>query len=562
MDAAEAFAVNIRNRNLALAQGSFAAAWTAEWAFTVALAVIAFRDGGATLVGLIVLLRMLPAGLLGPVLSVAADRMRRESILLWIGLARAVTIGLGAAVLELGGPTWPVYALALLATIVAVPFRAAHSALLPSLCTRPEELTSANVVRGLLDSLSMLIGPLAAAALLELGSASGVLIAAAVASLLSALATRPIRYERPPRMEPVAERRRFAAEAMEGLRAIAARPDVALVIALATSQAFIRGALNVFMVVVAIDLLDMGEPGTGVLAAAVGAGAVVGSLAATMLINSRRLAQIFGLGVALWGLPFVLLGVFPSEGSALVLLAIVGVGNALVDVGFFSVMMRLVPDEVLARVFGALEALVAIAVALGSIATPLAIALVDIEGALIVLGVVGPVGSLLALRRLRRIDGGLLALTAKAQLLRRVEMFRPLPLATLEHLARHLESRSYEPGEYVCRQGTDGDEFHVIASGAAEVLKDGSLVREIDRGEGFGEIALLKTVPRTCDVRASEPLTTYSLSSRRLVSAISGFGAASSAAELAMALRLAEDRAREQAGEAPAGGPALPPQPA
>ncbi len=62
-----------------------------------------------------------------------------------------------------------------------------------------------------------------------------------------------------------------------------------------------RGALSVFSVLVAVDLLGMGEPGVGTLTSAVGAGAVVGSLFASVFVGNRRLAVWFGAGVALWG---------------------------------------------------------------------------------------------------------------------------------------------------------------------------------------------------------------------------------------------------------------------
>ena len=135
-------------------------------------------------------------------------------------------------------------------------------------------------------------------------------------------------------------------------------------------QAVTRGALNVFTVVVAIELLGTGDAGVGILTAAVGVGAVVGSLGVSVLVGSRRLAAYTGLGIALWGTPLALIGVFPTELVALAMLAIVGAGNAMVDLGYFTLFPRLMPDEVLARVFGALESLVALAVGLGSIITP------------------------------------------------------------------------------------------------------------------------------------------------------------------------------------------------
>src|SRR5512132_1847810 len=64
--AAAAFASNAVNGNLRRAQLSFPGDWTAEWAFTVALGIVAYRDGGATAVGLVGLLRMVPSTVVAP----------------------------------------------------------------------------------------------------------------------------------------------------------------------------------------------------------------------------------------------------------------------------------------------------------------------------------------------------------------------------------------------------------------------------------------------------------------------------------------------------------------
>lgn len=133
------------------------------------------------------------------------------------------------------------------------------------------------------------------------------------------------------------------AEAADGIRTIVRNRDLALLNGLAIAQTFTRAALTVFTDVVAFDLLRTGEPGVGTLTGAIGAGAVIGSLIASLLVGSRRLAQWFGIGVSLWGLPIALILLFPRQATALSLLACVGIGNALVDVGLFTLMARLAP---------------------------------------------------------------------------------------------------------------------------------------------------------------------------------------------------------------------------
>jgi MFS family permease len=181
-EAAAACSVNLRSPNLRRAQAVFGLMWAGEWAATVALGVIAFAHGGAAAVGLVGFARMFPAALVAPAAATIADRVRRESVLAWVGVVRALTLGGAAVVSGTGGPIVLVYVALVLATIAQTLFRPAHSALLPSLCTTPNELTSANVARGLLDSTATLLGPLIAALLLKLSGAAAVLAAAATAS--------------------------------------------------------------------------------------------------------------------------------------------------------------------------------------------------------------------------------------------------------------------------------------------------------------------------------------------------------------------------------------------
>ena len=529
----DALSANVRSRDLRRAQLAFAAGWTSEWALTVALGIVAFRDGGAAGVGLVALVRLLPGAIAGPFLATLADRVRRERVIALIGVVRGACIAMMAGLLAMRAPVELVYALAVLSTIAGTPFRAAHSALLPSLCTTPEQLTSANAVRGMLDSLSTLVGPLIAAVLLEVSTPAAVFAAAAAASVWSALLVVGLRYEAPPRAA-AAGRTTIVADVREGMRAVAAHRDVALLIALAGAQTFTRGCLNVLTVVMAIELLDMGEAGVGVLSAAVGAGAVLGSVGASLLVGSRRLGTWFGVSIALWGLPLVLLGAVPEQAAAVALLAVIGVANALLDVAGFSLLARLAPDEVLARVFGLFEAIVALSIGLGSILTPVVIGLVDVRGALVVLGSICPALAAYSWLRLRRIDDAMLRRDEELGRLRAVPMLRPLPVPVMDHLARYL-TRSHVPaGEAVFEQGDAGDRFYVIAAGEADVMGDGRGIRTLHDGDCFGEIALLRDVPRTTEVRARTDLELYALERDVFVPAVSGYTPASAAAETAV----------------------------
>jgi len=301
----------------------------------------------------------------------------------------APTLGGAAAVVAADAPTAAVYVLVALATTAQTLYRPAHSALLPSICRTPPELTSANVVRGLLDSLATLAGPLAAAGLVAAGGPGLALAACAAVSLVSALLVVRLPYE-VRRQAPELAGPTGVRASLAGLELIARDPSLRLITGMGTVQTFLRGAVSVLVVVVAIDLLDGRDADVGLLNAAIGAGAVAGSLLATAVSWRGRLARTFAVGVGLWGAPVALLGGVPELAAALVLLAVVGVGNTLVDVGVFTLLARLAPDAIMARTFAAFEGVLRLGVALGAAVTPLAIEAFGLRGALVALGSSGP----------------------------------------------------------------------------------------------------------------------------------------------------------------------------
>ncbi len=520
--AAGAFTSNWRNPSLRRAQLSFLGAWTAEWAFTVALGIVAYREGGAVALGLVGLLRMVPSAILAPLLSPIADRGRRERVLILVSIVRGAATAAAAVVVAVSGPSAVIYALAILSTIAATLYRPAHSALLPSLCRTGYELASANMVRGLLDSASTLIGPLFAAVLLQYTGVDVVFWVAAGASFLAAALLVGLRYDAPPR-PPAPSRPNLAREAVEGVRAVAQNRDLTLILGLAAAQALTRGALTVFSVVVAIELLDTGEPGVGALMTAVGVGAVLGSLAASLLVGSGRLGAWFAVGVGLWGLPLTLVAIVPQQSAALGLLAFIGVGNALVDLAGFTLIARMAPEEVLGRVFGVLEGLVAVFIGIGAVVASSMIEWFGVQTALIAIGLVCPVLAVVSWRRLRGLDRSVDVLDLDVGLLRKVPMFNTLPLPAVEQLARGLEPVTVPADRVVFTQGDIGDRYYLIESGEVDVVGDGRVVATLGPGEGFGEIALLRRTRRTATVVAKSALRLQALGSDRFLPVVLGY---------------------------------------
>ena len=503
--------------------------WASESAFMVAIAVVAFREGGVAAVGVVTAVRMATAALLTPFLATKADYVRREAILTGIGIVRGVALAGTAVVTAADGPPAATYGCAALATLALALYRPAHSALLPALAHSPRDLTSANAVRGMLDALSALGGPVAASAILATGGASAVFALCSAMSLLGGLVVVALPYDAPPRA--ASARVPVARSIVQGFAIIAGDRDLLLVTTLGVVQTFTRGCMTVLVVVVALDLTRTGEPGVGILSAAVGAGGVLGSVCALALVGRGGLASWFGVGVALFGAPLALLGVVPEEAAALGLLALVGVGNSLIDVAGFTILARRTDEAVLARTFAGFEAVLTLGVALGGLVAPLAVETLGPRGALIAVGLLAPAAVAVRRPALRRLDGELRVRDADIEVLREVPMLGALAATTIEQLTAGVERAEFAPGQVVFAQGDGGDGYYVVLSGRAEVVRDGRPVNTLVRGAGFGEVALLGDVRRTATVRASgdAPLCVAVLRRTAFLTAVTGYPASAAA---------------------------------
>jgi MFS family permease len=531
-----AFRAVFANVNLRRVQLALAGSVTGEWAYAIALAVFAFDRGGAAAVGLVGLIRFLPSAVSAPFAAVLGDRFSRTRVMVASDVLRALAVAASAVTALSGAPAGLVYALAGVVSVVSMAFRPAQAALLPSLARRPEELTAANVASTTIESLGSVAGP-ALGGLLLVAASPGVVFAATAGTFLwSALLVIGIRA-------PVSKAERdtqggIAAEVLAGFRAIAAESRLRLVVALYGAQTLVAGALNVLIVVTALDLLDLGKSGPGFLNSAIGIGGLVGAVVALALVGRRRLAADFGLGIVLWGVPIALIGAWPSEAAALVFLGVVGIGNTLVDVAALTLLQRSAPDEVLARVFGVIESLLVGAIGVGSIAAPLLVSVFGIRGALIVTGLLLPVLAALVWRRLVRIDSEVAVPERELELLRALPIFAPLPMVTLEHLAGSLRPVRVGPGEEIVREGEAGDRFYVVGAGEVGVKAKGQPLGTLGPGESFGEIALLRPVPRTATVVARGEVELFSLDRDEFVAAVTGHPESRDAADAVIGARL------------------------
>ena len=533
-DTRRSFGRVFRNPNIRRIEGAWAASVMAHWSYGIALAVFAYRDGGAAAVGLIGLVRFLPSAIASPFAAVLSDRFRRERVIVTAELTRAVLLAATTAVVVLDGPSALVYVLAAFVAVAYSAVRPAQAALLPSLAKTPQELTAANVTSSTIESLGVFGGPAIGGLLLAATSPDVVFGAAAGAFLVAALLVSRVHVETEP--EPREAREGMLAEFAAGFVTLAHEKGLRVLVLLLVSQTLVAGALNVLLVVSALELLDLGEEGVGFLNSAVGIGGLVGAVVSAALIG-RRLTTNFLIGILLWGIPIGLIGVFPEPATALIFLALVGLGNTLVDVSAFTLLQRAVPDEVLARVFGAVQGLWVATIGIGAIVTPLLIAAVGIRGALMITGVFLPILATLFRGRLSQLDEVPVP-ERELGLLHGIDLFAPLPAPTLESLARALIPVRLKAGEELFRQGDIGDRYYIVADGVVEILVDGQVVRETGPGGYFGEIALLRDIPRTATVRAKNDVELLALDRDDFIAAVTGHAASAEAADSVIAARL------------------------
>jgi MFS family permease len=530
----ETLGTAIRNPDVRRVELAWGAAIAAEWAHFVALGVYAYEEGGASAVGLAGLVRLLPAAIVAPFAASLGDRFPRERFLLAMLLVGSVALGASAAAFYVDSVALVFASAALLGLSVTL-IRPALQALLPSLARTPEELIASNGATSTIESLGTLLGPLLAGVLVSLADAGVVFAAGAGALLLAAIALSRLHIEGVIELASAADeggvRRLLAA----GFRTIAGSPRARLVVALIVAQTFVRGCLNVLIVVAAFRVLDAGGEAVGYMTAAIGVGGLIGALGA-MTLGRARLAVSFGLALVFWGVPIALLGPWPELAVAVILLAVVGAANSVEDVAVFTLLQRLVPDQLLTRVLGVTWSLAMAGVALGSIAAPALVEAIGPRPAFAVVGSLLPLLVLVTYRRLAEIDRAV-APVAELELIERVPMFAPLSVAAKERVAANLVPLSVHAGQLVIRAGEIGDRFYIVDEGELEISADGHRTTA-HRMDYFGEIALLRDVPRTATVMALVDSRLYALNREDFLAAVTGHRGAHAEGEAVVEERL------------------------
>ena len=515
-----------------------------EYGTWVAILLYAYARTGPASVGLVALCQLVPAAVVAPLSANLADRFRRDGVLFAGYLVQAVAFSVTAVAMAVDAPVVIVYGAAAAGATSLTITRPTQGALLPSVARTPEELTAANGLSGTVEGTGLMLGPLAAAGILAVGSPTDVYAVGAVACLVAAVLVARL---------PVSARSSIVADdahhgneddvgqhegLLSGISTVRRSGPTRLVIAILALRLLTVGATDVLFVLLALEVFDIGDSGASLLSAALGLGMIAGGALTFSLVGRQRLAPVLAVAAVLWGVCLILLGTVSPVWLAAPLIVVGGTGYAACDVVGRTILQRVTPDRMLARVLGALEGIGLMGLALGAIVAPVIVAIVGIESAFVVVGLLLPLGVGVAWAGLRTIDRTALVPTRALQLLRAGTLFAPLAPPQLEAVVRRARWLTVEPGEVVIREGDQGDAYYVLESGALSVTQGGRHLRDMtERGEGFGEIALLRDVPRTATVTAVRPSVLLMLGRADFLEAVTGHPQAHDAAHRVAAER-------------------------
>lgn len=499
-------------RRLGVAFAGFSLAEHATW---LAMLVYAFQRGGVHEASGVAVIQLLPAMLLAPFAAYAGDRFEpRHALAAGYG-AQAVAMAVTASAMAAGSPV-AAYAGGALTAMSVTFTRPVMGSLLPNVTHAPSDLIAANLVLGFVEQLGRFMGPVLAGLAMAIASpttvyASSAVIVAVSTALVAGLGHGERHGERHSETAGIGAggigriaARDVVSEVFAGFRSLARYPRVRVLVALMTVGALAAGIADVVMVLFADVRLQGGGGSVGLLGAAVGVGAIIGSLAGAGLLGGSAAPRYLASSAALLGLSLSGLAVAHRLAPAMVLFLLLGAGEALLHLTSAIAIQRHAPLNVLARIFGVIEGLQMAALAVGSLLVSTLHARMSLGWTLLSLSSLVLVLLAVGLVRLRRTGGDAPPLdTAVIDLLLSDPLMASLPAPSIERLARSVERVRVPTGAHVVSEGEIGDRYFLVISGVARVTIEGRHVRDLHAGGSFGEIALLRDIPRTATVTAA-----------------------------------------------------------
>jgi len=507
----------LKHRDFRLLMIAFSGSTVGNWAYNVALAVWIFdRTGSPAWVGAATIARFVPAFLFSAYGGVVAERFERVRLMVSLDVIGGTLMVLLAVETALNVPVLVVIATAVMNAIISTAYEPAVAALTPQLVGE-RDLGSANALRNTIESIAVIAGPGLGAVVALLGSPAVAIAVTALTYFASAITVARLRERSAPVDVTEAGGAGAVSQMLVGVKAIASSRTVAALVAYSIIATLVYGIDSVLFVVLSRDVLGTGAEGYGYLLAGLGAGGIIGAALVTRLESRRNLSLVILIGMATYCLPTLLFLVISDPVVAFFVQVIRGAGTLVVDVLAITAMQRTLSRDLLARVFGAFNAAMTAAVALGALAAPVILAIGGVDALLWVAGLVIPAACLLGWPALRAVDrqatARQAALAPRVGFLLACDLFAAVAEGAVDQLASSADEIDVAAGQVVIREGDAAEDLYVVMTGRLAVTAQGearnsshlSHLGSVGPGDYFGEIGLIAQLPRTATVTASEP---------------------------------------------------------
>jgi MFS family permease len=499
---------------------AFALFVTSEYAVWIGMLVYAYQNGGATTSGVVAVAQLAPGVVLAPLVARVADRRSPTRLLTAGYVVQGIGMGGVAVALWSGGPPIAAYGCAVVASTAMVAVRPAQFTLLPAIARDTQQLTAANVVAGWAESGGIVAGSLLAALFLDLGQIGWLFALTAVSQVAAAYLAAQVKVQGIAVAGDEGHGGGFTAWVV-GIRAATQDGRPRLLVSILAMQYVVEGALDVLLVVIAIEVLDKSEGWVGFLNSAYGLGGMAAALITARLIW-QRLGGVIATAIITTALTLALTAFSHVALVTAGLLFVFGGGRAVLSVSATCLLQRVVPPSLIGRVFGLVEGLSNAGLAIGAALAPILIHIGGYRLAVVAVACLLPLTAACGFTTLWHLDEGARVPVVEVALLRSLPHFAEMPTSALEVLGGVADRVTTVAGEVLIRQGEDGDRFYAIVDGRVAAFVDGRERRTLGRGEGFGEIALLRRIARTATIQAVEPSKLLVLDSASFLAAVSG----------------------------------------
>jgi MFS family permease len=521
----------LRHRDLRLLLAGQAVSQAGDWLYNVALIVYVIdATGSAAWVAAVELAHLVPWIIMSPIGGLMADRIDRRRLLIAGDLVQVVTMLALAALAAAGGSPSLAIVIALVASLTQVAQSPSLQASIPALVDE-RGLASVNALMSAIMNVAIIVGPAVGAVLLILGSPAAAFAANAISFLVSAACFALIRTpmgpiaatkagaNAPESAEPdgqaaragsavTAAMRAAASELAGGAAALRASPTALTMVLVAAGGLFAYGMQTVLWAVLADERLGVGTDAITLLYVASGIGGLLATVPASRAGSGRSAARILAAGAAIGGLSVAALGLSDGLPPAMALIGLQGFVISIVDILAITILQRALGPAVLGRALGAMDSLTSVAMVAGTILAPILVSVAGLGVAFAVGGVALTATGIIAFVFGRREAAPAAASEARVQLLAGLSLFSGAPRFALEGLAADCRELRVPADEAVIREGDAPDALYVLVDGAAVVTSGaGGRLNTMAAGDFFGEIGLLKGVPRTATVTTTEPST-------------------------------------------------------